>query len=148
MRQDKAVKLHQLAAICDLKRVAAARDASEAAQNLRETEQLRAEQDNRYRQAEQGWLAALNARSFDIETVALWSAALQREDASLQSADAEVVRDNDSLERKTAVWRRATNHSEALHDLARDALRKQQHRREELALQDAADRHLQRAVEP
>jgi hypothetical protein len=137
-------QLRQIAIIRDLQSVAAKADALRAAAVRREAD-ARLEDTQRERDAvEQHWQATLSAPSLDIQTLGWWSSALQRQDGVVQHAAREARNAGQELERRAENFHAATLRSDMARDVVRDFIADAATRRDEAAMQQASDRHLQR----
>jgi hypothetical protein len=144
MRRTEIARLHRIAQICELKRLAAEAAASRAAAALHDREEKCALQGRRRHDSVEGWLAAVELPRFDIARVTAWSVSLRNEDAALRQANAEAARATRERDDRVANWRVAANRVDAVADLQHDASKEWTRYRDEVALSDAADRLLAR----
>jgi hypothetical protein len=143
-RKNDAALLKRIAGIRDLQRSAAEAQAARAGAALREKQGVRDACELQRQAAQDGWAASLSAPPLQMETAALWSAVLLREDRGVRRAATDVDAATADLERRTAGWHAATNRRDAAQDMADAAMKDKIRHREEIALQDASDRHVQR----
>ncbi len=143
-RKNEISLLKRIAAIRDLQRAGAQAQAGRAAAALREKQSLHGDRERRRQSIEDGWAASLSTPPVQMETAALWSAALLQEDVGVRRASREVDTAAAELQRRTTGWHEATNRRDAAQDMARQAVKDCRHHREEAALQEAADRFAQR----
>lgn len=142
-RREREKQLHQIAAIRALQSVTAEAEAIRASADLREKNAKKEECERALRNAEENWQSVLSAPSLAPEMIPLWSASLLSEDEELRRASRETALAASKVGRASAQWHAAIARRDKAKDLARAATKDRQRRREELALQNASDRHAQ-----
>lgn len=135
--------LQQVANIRALQCLAAEARASRAAAELEEKNAVHCESERRRSDIEERWSASLVATVIQTEMLPLLSATYVAEEESVRAAAGDVERAEARLEERTVAWRTASMHRDNAQQLAREARKERMRRREEAAVQDAADRHAQ-----
>ncbi len=142
--RDAIATVRLIAVIRDAQRVAAEAEAARAAARLRETDDALAASERQRQALEASWHAALSASVMRMETMPLWSAAVQRQDARTRDAAGLMEDAAAALERRKTGWRTAVHHADLARDMVERAVRDRRKGREETALHAVADLHLQR----
>lgn len=143
-RKRDAEMLRQIAGIRDLQHIAAEAKAARAASALRNKDKVRSESEHQRQFAEESWLGSLSAPPLRMEMSNLWSAELLRQEQVVLRATSDFQAAANELERRTAGWHAAATRRDAAQVMVRKAMKDRIRRREEVALQDASDRHAQR----
>lgn len=133
-------QLRQISAIRELQQTAAREKAARAAMTKRDQEERRRESERVRTEAEDCWIDAVSAPSLNLDLSRSWSAELRVRDQALVCAGHDLEQAGRELKQRTNDWHLATVRSEKAQDLFDSAKKAQRKRREEHALQEAAER--------
>ena len=137
-------ELRQVAAIRHLQYIAAEAKAARSASALRKKDEVRKESERARGAVEESWLDSLSAPSLQVEMSRLWSAELLVSERTVRRAMAEAHAESAELARRVAGLHAAATRRDSAQEIVRKAAKARARRREEIALQDASDRHAQR----
>jgi hypothetical protein len=143
-RRDEVSLLRAITEIRDLQRAAAEMEAARAAAALREKNDVKSEAERACQSSEERWLNAVQAPAIRLDVMPLWSAHVIREGESARRASSDAEAASAELKRRATDWHAAVARRDAAGALACEAAKDEQRRREEAALQEAADRHARR----
>lgn len=143
-REREAAKLAEVAAIRRLQKLRAEADAEKAAAQRRAKDSVLEERRQERTQSEEGWTAAVSANSLPVENLGMWSAQLLKDEDRVRRATHDLTTAEREAKRRAQACHVATMRADAAEDLTQRARKQEKRQRDEIALQDALDRHLQR----
>lgn len=142
MRNRKALRLSaEIAAIRALQCIAVETKAAAAAEALRTKKELVQECEDTLKSVEAGWRDAMTATSVSVDMLALWSAELLHQEEQLSNRAREVQLAADELQDKRRDWHAAMSRRDLAVRRSKKVMRAVLERDDDIALQDALDRH-------
>jgi hypothetical protein len=144
--KDDLVLLKQIVCIREVQLAVAETEATRSASQMNEKQTLRAAREQEREVLEEGWTRAVEMPLMRPDVTGGWASAVLRVEQEVHRANADVARAKAKHDRDAEAFVLAQNLSEAAQVVVRRVRRKQQRRRDEVALQDASDLFLQRWV--
>ncbi len=143
-RQPSLVELRQVVRVFDALSDRAMSDVARAGRILDDAQAALESREQECAASEIEWQSALSSASLPVDAVARWSSAVMRDEAKVRAATSEVERRRADREKRAAEFRKAQHKSDTSLDVLADAARKTRAKREDKALNEAADRILHR----
>lgn len=147
-RRPDIASLRKVAAVRALQADRAEDAVLRSAARRSDAERQRVDEATRLASVEQGWAGALAGSSLAMDVARSWSVAVVRQKHVLDEAQGVVDRAADEAARRTAEWNRAIAQRDVADDLVRRAAKDASRRRDEAALDEAAERHSLRRSRP
>jgi hypothetical protein len=143
-REREAAKLAEVAAIRGLQKLRAEAETQKALARSREKSAALEEREKERASSEAGWTAAVSEASVPLESARMWSAQLLKDEDGARRAAQDAAKAEDDAKRRAEERHIAAMRADAAEDLTRRARKHETRQRDEIALQDALDRHLQK----